>query len=123
MNIFDGFNQRRNLRNSAIDIKSKELRYMEIEQGIRADLITLYSAYRNYLRLITLENQNLETASENLEIAIEMYKLGSLSGIDLREVQKSLLDARERLFSVEYQAKLAEISLQLISGRIMDYYQ
>jgi len=123
MNIFDGFNQRRNLRNSAIDIKSKELRYMEIEQGIRADLLTLYSAYRNYLRLITLENQNLETASENLVIAIEMYKLGSLSGIDLREVQKSLLDARERLFSVEYQAKLAEISLQLISGRIMDYYQ
>lgn len=123
MNIFDGFNQRRNLKNSAIDINSQELRYLEIEQGVRADLLTLHSAYSNYLRLITLENQNLQTAAENLEIAIEMYKLGSLSGIELREVQKSLLDARESLFSVEYQAKLAEISLQLISGRIMEYYQ
>ncbi len=123
INLFDGFNQQRSIRNSIIDINTRELRYQEAEQGIKADLITLYSAYSNYLRLITLEYQNLQTAAENLEIAIEMYKLGSLSGIDLREVQKSLLDARESLFSVEYQAKLAEISLLLISGRIMEYYQ
>jgi len=123
MNIFDGLNQRRSIRNAEIEIRSRELRYQEIEQGVRADLITLYSAYSSYLRLITLENQNLQTASENLEIAMERYKLGSLSGIDLREVQKSLLDARESLLSVEYQAKLAEISLMLISGKIMEYYQ
>ncbi len=123
VSIFDGFNQRRNIRNSSIDVKNKELKYLEIEQGVRADLITIYSAYSNYLRLITLENQNLQTATENLDIAMERYKLGSLSGIDLREVQKSLLDARESLLSVEYQAKLAEISLLLISGRIMEYYQ
>ena len=123
MNIFDGFNQRRSIKNAAIDINNKDLRLKEIEQGVRADLITLYSAYSNFLRLITLENQNLQTATENLEIAIDMYKLGSLSGLDLREVQKSLLDARESLFSVEYQAKLAEISLMMISGRIMEYLQ
>ncbi|MDY0098070.1 MAG: TolC family protein [Bacteroidales bacterium] len=123
INIFDGFNQKRNIRNSLIQIENKELEYLEIEQGIKADLITLYSAYSNYLRLITLENQNLQTATENLEIAMERYKLGSLSGIDLREVQKSLLDARESLLSVQYQAKLAEISLMLISGQIMEYYQ
>jgi outer membrane protein TolC len=123
MNIFDGLNQRRSIKNAEIEIQNRELRYQEVEQGVKADLITLYSAYSNYLRLITLENQNLQTASENLEIAMERYKLGSLSGIDLREVQKSLLDARESLLSVEYQAKLAEISLMLISGRIMEYYQ
>jgi outer membrane protein, adhesin transport system len=123
MNIFDGFNQRRSLHNSQIDIKTKELRYLELEQGIRADLLTLYSAYSNNLRLIVLEEQNLQTASENLEIALERYRLGSLAGIDLREVQKSLLDARERLLLVQAQAKLGEISLMLISGNIMNYYQ
>ena len=122
VNIFDGFNQRRSIRNSSIDIKNKELQYLEIEQGVKADLITIYSAYRNYLRLITLETQNLQTATENLEIAMERYRLGNLSGIDLREVQKSLLDARESLLSVESLAKLAEISLLLISGNIMNYF-
>jgi outer membrane protein TolC len=122
MNLFDGNNQRRSLMNSSIEIRNKELRYQEIEQGIKADLLIIYSAYNNYLRLISLQEQNLETATENLEIALERYRLGSLSGIDLREVQKSLLDAYESLSSVQFQAKVAEISLMQISGRIMDYY-
>ena len=122
LNIFDGFNQRRSIRNSSIDIKNKELKYLEIEQGVKADLITIYSAYNNFLRLIALETQNLQTATENLDIAMERYRLGNLSGIDLREVQKSLLDARESLLSVESLAKLAEISLMVVSGRIMDYF-
>jgi len=123
VNLFDGNNKRRSIHNSAIDRESKDLRYREIEQGIRADLLTIYSAYSNNLRLISLEEQNYQTARENLDIALERYKLGSLSGIDLREVQKSLLDARERLISAHYQTKLAEVSLQLISGKIMEYYK
>jgi len=123
VNLFDGFNQHRNVKNSSLDMQNKSLMYSDILQGVKADLLTIYSAYSNYLRLITLEEQNLQTASENLDIAMERYKLGSLSGIDLREVQKSLLDAKESLLSVEYQAKLSEISLMLISGRIMDYYK
>jgi outer membrane protein, adhesin transport system len=123
INIFDGFNQRRSLRNSSIDKNNSDLRYHEIEQGIKADLMTIYSAYSNNLRLTNLEEQNLQTAKENLDIALERYKLGSLSGIDLREVQKSLLDAKERLVSIQYQTKLAEISLKLISGKVMEYYK
>ncbi len=123
VNLYDGFNQRRNLKNSTIELENKELRYFEIEQGVKADLITIYNAYDNNLRIINLEEQNVQTATENLDIALESYKLGSLSGLELREVQKSLLDAKERLLLIHYQAKLAEISLQLISGNIMAYYE
>ncbi|MFO7620481.1 MAG: TolC family protein [Bacteroidales bacterium] len=122
MNLFNGNNQRRSMMNSSIEVSNRELRYQEIEQGIKADLITFFSAYTNYLRLIALQEQNLETATENLEIALERYRLGSLSGIDLREVQKSLLDAYESLSSIQFQTKMAELSLMQISGRIMDYY-
>ena len=123
VNLFDGLNQRRSIQNSEIEKKNVELHYLDLEQGIKADLITIYSGYSNNLRLIRLEEQNLQTAAENLEIALERYKLGSLSGIDLREVQKSYLDAKERLLLIQAQAKLAEVSLQLISGKIMEYYK
>ncbi len=123
VNLYDGNNRRKDIRNSSIERDSKELIYREVEQGIKADLLSIYSAYNNNLRLISLEEQNYQTAKENLDIALERYKLGSLSGIDLREVQKSLLDARERLISAHYQTKLAEVSLQLIAGKIMEYYK
>lgn len=97
--------------------------YQNLEQNVRADLLRIYHAYGNNLRLIRLEEQNMLTAAENLEIALERYKLGSLSGIELREVQKSLLDAKESLLSIQYQTKLAEVSLQLIAGQIMVYFE
>jgi len=121
MDLFDGFNRRREKSNARLDIENKKYQSGEIEQQVKADLITIYYAYTNNLRLLILEEQNLKTAEENLNIALERYKLGNLSGLELREVQKSLLDAEERLISVEYLSKLAEISLLQISGRIMDY--
>jgi outer membrane protein TolC len=120
MDIFDGFNRRREKANARIDMQNKEYQYREIEQEVKADLITIFYGYENNLRLLRLEEQNLSVARENLEIAMERYKLGSLSGLELREVQKSLLDAEERLISVNYQAKIAEISLMQISGKVME---
>ncbi len=121
VDLFDGFNRRREKSNAQIVIENTQQQYNETEQKIKADLITIYYAYTNNLRLLKLEEQNLKTAEENLYIALERYKLGNLSGLDLREVQKSLLDAEERLISIEYLSKVAEISLLQISGRIMEY--
>ncbi len=121
MNLFDGFNRRREKTNARIDIENRRVQYLEIEQEIKAELLTVYFGYENNLQLVKMEEENLDVARENLDIAMERYRLGALSGIELREVQKSLLDAEERLISVKYQTKLAEISLLQIAGKIMDY--
>ena len=119
MDLYDGYERRREKLNAKIAIESQKYQYQEVEQEVKADLITIFYAYENNLRLMKLEEQNLEVARENLGIALERYKLGDLSGLELREVQKSLLDAEERLISVQYLTKLAEISLLQISGQIM----
>jgi len=121
MDIFDGYNRKREKANALIEVENRILRFQEIEQEIKADLLTVFYAYENNLRLVEMEEENLNVARENLEIALERYRLGALSGIELREVQKSLLDAEERLISIKYQTKLAEISLLQIAGKIMDY--
>ena len=121
INLFDGFNRRRELANASIEIENRELSYQQILQEINADLVTIFRAYESNLRLLEMEYENLETARENMEIAFERYRLGALSGIELREIQVSLLEAEERLLSIQYQTKLAEISLLQISGRIMEY--
>ncbi len=121
MDIFDGNSRRLEKSNARIEIENRLYQFQEIEQDIKAELLTVYYAYENNLRLVHMEEQNLGVARENLDIALERYRLGSLSGLELREVQKSLLDAEERLITVKYQTKLAEISLLQISGKIMNY--
>ena len=89
----------------------------------KADLGNIWQAYRNNLQLLNLEKLNVITARENHDIAKERYMLGDLSGIEMREAQQSLLEAEERLLSVEYDTKICEISLLLISGEIGSYLE
>lgn len=119
-NIFDG-NRRREKRNASLAIRNAQLEREQLEQGLRADLSNLWQAYRNNIRLLNLERQNLIAAKENHEIAKERYLLGDLSGIEMREAQKSLLDAEERILSAEYDTKMCEISLLQISGKVSLY--
>ena len=121
INIFNGGNQRREVKNAKLDMASVKLEQENVEQSLKADLAIIYNTYLNNLTLRKMEEENLGTAKDYLNIAMERYKLGALSGIELREAQKSLLDAEENLLSVSYQAKLAEISLMQIAGRVLEY--
>lgn len=122
INIFDG-NRRREKNNARIAIKNARLQREELEQGLKANLSNLWQAYRNNIEMLKLERQNLVAAKENHEIAMERYMLGNLSGIEMREAQKSLLDAEERILAAEYDTKLCEISLLQISGKITRYLE
>lgn len=84
-------------------------------------LTEVFQNYTNNLRLLNLEKENLVTAQENHFIACERYMLGDLPGIEMREAQKSLLDAEERILVALYNTKICEISLMQISGGIMRY--
>ncbi|OCW93327.1 hypothetical protein A9168_12215 [Macellibacteroides sp. HH-ZS] len=121
INLFDGFNKRREQRNARLEIQNKELRMQELELSLRADLSNLWMAYKNNLELWKLEKENQAVAQENYSIAIDRYKLGDLSGIELREAQNSLLEAEERQSIAEYATKLCEISLLQLSGQILTY--
>ncbi len=123
VNIFDGNNARRERKNAKINIENAQLQLLDVEQTIKSDLYDIWQAYQSNMRIVSLEKENLITAKLNHEIAMERYMLGDLSGIEMREAQKSLLDAEERLLSAGYNTKLCEISLMLISGRIQEYLQ
>ncbi|MDR1499392.1 MAG: TolC family protein [Tannerellaceae bacterium] len=120
-NIFDGFNKRREQRNARINIENNDLMRQDLELSLRTDMSNQWMAYENNLNLWNLEKENLVAAQENFRIAIERYRLGDLSGIQLREAQNSLLNAEERQSIAEFATKLCEISLLQLSGQIYNY--
>ena len=118
--LFDG-NRSRERKNAKIGIENAELAQRDLELALKADLADLWQAYQNNLNLLDLERQNLITAQETHIIAHERYMLGDLSGIEMREAQQNLLDAKERILVAQYNTKLCEISLHQLSGSIMQY--
>lgn len=122
INLWDG-NRRREKRNAQLAIENAKLQREKLVLSLKADLGNMWQAYQNNLQLLNLEKLNVITARENHDIAKERYMLGDLSGIEMREAQQSLLRAEERLLSVEYDTKICEISLLLISGEIGNYLE
>ena len=121
-NLFDG-NRRREIKNARIAIENAQLQQEDLRQALNADLSNLWQAYQNNIEMLKLERENLIAAIENHEIASERYMLGNLSGIEMREAQKSLLDAEERILAAEYDTKMCEISLLQLSGKITKYLE
>lgn len=119
-NLFDG-NQRRERRNAELTIQNRKLQSQQLELDLHTRLTTFWEAYTNDLTLLSLQRENLTIARRNYDSAMERFKVGELSGFDLRQVQKTLLDAEERVLQAQYDAKMCEISLLLISGRIAEY--
>ena len=121
--LFDGFNRKREQKNQQIRITNRELEIERDKLSIESDFANMWMAYQNNIALTKLEVESLENAQINYEIAMERYRIGDLSGLELREAQNSLLEAEQRLLTAQYNTKLYEISLMQISGNITYFLQ
>jgi outer membrane protein TolC len=112
------FSRMENLRNNKIakyEQQNAELQYKDVELNVLAEL---YNIYKNNHKLLGFEMENVDITSETLEIAIEKYRIGTLSGVEFREFQRSYIESVKRLMNASYQAKVSEIGLQLLSGKL-----
>ncbi len=118
--IFNGFTQNISEHNARILMNSAELQYEQTSQIIQSELTSAYQTYRTSLVLVTLEEKNQRIARENLEITIDKFKLGSITTVEFRAAQLNYINATVRYSTAQYNAKLAEINLNQISGT-MEY--
>jgi len=117
--ILNGLNNNRDQQNAKIRIESANLAYESFLAELDATLLSTYSIYMNKLKNIEMERQNLETALTNFDIANERYRLGELSGIEIREAQQNLLEAQDRVITLVYQARILEVEMLRLSGNII----
>ncbi|HON54475.1 MAG TPA: TolC family protein, partial [Bacteroidales bacterium] len=114
--IFDGLEVNRKIKNAKILQENTRLSFEKTKQDLESQLRSVYNLYTNNIRMVDFESENKEAAFLNLEAAMEKYRLGSLSGIEFRDIQLSYLDASNRMLDAIYQAKISEITLHLLMG-------
>ncbi|MCX6149547.1 MAG: TolC family protein [Ignavibacteriales bacterium] len=119
LNLFNGLNTRRQIENANIDLMNSELQFNSIKNSVEANFEQEYLNFKNGLTLVKLEEENLAVAKQNADIAMERFRNGSYSPLELREAQRALLDSQTRLVSAQYSAKYAEVELLRLSGEII----
>ena len=119
MPLFNGLNINRQIKNARLDRESADIRYEQIQKEIEAQVATAYSTYEVNRKLANFEAANLGLAAENLDISMERYRLGAISAVELRDVQRSYISATNRLLVATFNAKVAETALKLLTGEVL----
>ena len=108
----------------AIQQAQLDLKYQQVLLDSRRSAIDLEvrNAYQEYLfqqEVLALEESNILLAKENVDIIQATYRLGEATFVQLREAEKSLADAVDRLIAARYNTKLAETILLQLKGEII----
>ena len=118
--IFDGLANRKITQNTKIQIESNKLQLDAINLQIEQEFNSTYQQYLNNVSLIDIEKRNLETSEKFFERAKEQFYQGQLSRNDFRLAQTDLSMSKNRLNQTKYKAKIAELNLYRLAGKIIE---
>jgi len=117
--ILTGFNTRRLAQLAKIEIDRQQLLYDQQRNTVNVDLHNAFINYDNAKSILMIEEETIGLAKENVYIALESFKRGVNTFIELRTAQQSLAEAYNRLISARFNAKLAETELLRLNGSLL----
>lgn len=118
--ILNNFNTRRLVKQARWNIQYQSLVYEDQKSLTVLSVINAFQSYEEQLKELTLDEESIALARENLDIVLQMYKLSASTLLQLKEAQQSLQDAYNRLIAARYNAKVSETELLRLSGKLIN---
>lgn len=117
--ILNGLNTRRLSQQARIQVDRQTLVYNQLKTDVNVGLKNAFVNYENARKILQIEEETIGLAKENVYIALESFKRGVNTFIELRTAQQSLAEAYSRLITARYNAKLAETELLRLNGSLL----
>jgi len=119
MPILNGFNRRRLVQQAKITYNYQQITYDQQKMVVDVQLRNAFVSYENAKEILQIQEENIGLAKENVFIALEGFKRGVTTFIELRTAQQSLADAYNSLILSRYNAKVAETELLRLNGGLL----
>lgn len=117
--ILNGFNTNRLIKQAKLEVQYQQLTYENQLTKIDAGLNNAFKDYELQKQLLQLEEDNITLAKENVFIAMERFRQGVSTYLELRDAQQSLELSYNRLIAARYNTKLAETELMRLKGDLV----
>lgn len=117
--ILNGLQRRRNIRLAHIDRERQQILYDQQKTVVDVAISNAFDNYQNAREVLLIQEETILLAHENVFIALEGFKRGVTTFIELRTAQISLEGAYTELITARYQAKVAETELLRLSGQLI----
>ncbi len=116
--IFNGFRNSQAVEVAKLQREQASLSTQQVQLDLEEQLLNAWSMYRTGQQRVALEEANLEGARTQADVALESYRLGAITAVELRDVQLGLIAASERLIVARYEAIMAQLQLKWLAGEL-----
>ena len=122
-NLFDGGRRSVQTQNTQLAIQSQLVQKEQLEQELERDVRNAWEAYQNAQFVLRVEEQALATNRQNLNRTNELFEAGQVSSVEFRQAQLNLLNSTVSFNAAKYNAKVVELQLLQLSGRLLEAVQ
>ena len=115
-NILNKLSTYTSLKNNKLQVENAELQLQNEEYIVESELRKTYNDLEWAQRNLRLEEQNIQESELTFQIAQNAFESGSITNLELREVQFSIVQAQSRYLQAQLTFKTAELNLALTTG-------
>lgn len=118
--ILNNLNVTRVIGQAKINRERQKLIYDQQLNILLVGVRIAFTGYENAKKILLIEEENIVLAKENVNIALEGFRRGITTFIELRTAQQSLADAYNRLIAARFSAKVSETELLRLHGSLIN---
>lgn len=116
--IYNGGVSKKQQQIANINTRNARLQYDNMLLDMETGIVRTYQSYKSNLQQLQTEINNYQLSSELLNLVLNKFALGQSTILDVKQAQVSFENEGFRLVNLSYAAKVAEIELNRIAGKL-----
>ena len=117
-NLFSGFQSKTQRQNAALEVLKAQEQLDLVSETLENTLANAMDVFNNAIKIAAIETKNMEVAERRLMRMSELHALGKASSLELREAQIAWLNANNGMYSAQFQAVNAKITVLALVGSL-----
>ncbi len=114
--LFTGFDISGKIQQAQLAAMKQQYNYTTIRNDLIVQLEAIMEVLRNYEEIISINEEVLTAAEEDLKLVQKRYSLGSATILEVLDSQVSLTRARSNLVTSRYDARVQEANYRAVLG-------
>jgi outer membrane protein TolC len=117
--IVNSMNQSKLIAQTKVTESRMQAVYDQQKTLATVGVLNAFTNYENSKRILQIQEENILVAKENVTIALEGFRRGIITYIELRTANQSLSDAYNQLIAARFSTKASEIELMRLQGSLL----
>lgn len=107
------------VRQAQLAGEQADLSEQQAQLQLERDLLDVWSDHGNAVQRVSLEEGNLAGSRTQMKVALESYRIGVITAVQLRDVQQGVIAAENRLLTAQFEALVTELRLRWLAGKLL----